>query len=396
MGDIYDEASAWFEANFDEGLTVGTWWERLAASGWGFPDWPTAWFGRGLAAADAAEVERARSAVGAFGPPGGIGATLVAPTLFVHGPETLLHRYLPAIARGEEVWCQLFSEPGAGSDLAGLHTRAERDGDDWVVNGQKVWTSGAHLAARAVLMARTDPTVAKHRGITFFAVDLRQAGVEVRPLRDMTGDAEFNEVFLSDVRVAGDDVIGEVGGGWAVAMTMLGIERDLDAIGHDGGGDALGDVDLSTTVAELSAAQATGGQGTNSGFAYATGARKDRVVADLVARHGDTADPRLRQRLAAAATHRRVLDWDAARAAPPSLGKVLNSQLCRRLRDLGFEAAGGRSLLTGPDAPDGGHFAKFALFTQGMSLAGGSDEIQRNILGERVLGLPREPPAPGG
>jgi alkylation response protein AidB-like acyl-CoA dehydrogenase len=175
-------------------------------------------------------------------------------------------------------------------------------------------------------------------------------------------------------------------------MTMLGIERDLDAIGHDGGGDTLGDVDLSASVAQVRAAQAAGGA---SGFAYATGARKDEVVADLLGRFADPADALLRQDRAAAVTHRRVLDWSAARGTHPSLGKVVNSQLCRRLRDLGFDAAAPFSLLTGADAPDGGHFAKFALFTQGMSLAGGTDEIQRNILGERVLGLPREPPASG-
>ena len=382
------EAGAWFEANWDAAMTVGAWWGLLAESGWGLPHWPSDWYGRGLGHAASAAVAEQRHRAGAYGPPGGISVTLVAPTLFDHGSDELKRRYLPDIVSGVDTWCQFFSEPGAGSDMAAIATSAERDGDEWVVDGQKVWTSGAHESNRAVLIARTDPDVPKHRGLTFFAVDMDQPGVEVRPLRDMTGDVDFNEVFLTDARVRNDDIIGDLNDGWRVAMTMLAYERDLDGVGHDGGGDVLGAAPLDTAVGEVMADRSTGHR---SGFAYTTGSLKDEVVTDLVARFGGTDDPVLRQKLAGDRIIRRVLDWGPANGVPPSASKLLNSGLTRDLRDRGFGVAGAHGLLTGDDAPDGGHFAKMALFAQGMSIAGGTDEVQRNILGERVLGLPAEP-----
>ena len=394
MSEIYEQARAWFEANWDPDRPVGEWWELLAGSGYGFPHWPQGRFGLGLDHAGSAEVDRARADCAAFGPPNGIGPTLVAPTLFAHGPELLTDRYLADIATGRELWCQLFSEPGAGSDLAGLATRAVRDGDRWIVNGQKVWTSGGHLARRAVLMARTDPAVTKHRGITFFAIDLDQPGVEVRPLRDMTGDREFNEVFLSDAEVRADDVLGELNDGWRVAMTMLAVERDLDAVGHDGGGDVIHDVDLAEPAGRVQHGQR---HGSLSGFSYTTGSLKDEVTAELVASSLAARPPApavaavLRERRVDAWARRWLLDANGARQVHASVAKNHNAELCRQLRDLGFVAGGLHATLSGPDAVDGGHFLKMALFTQGMSLAGGTDQVQRNIVGERVLGLPKEP-----
>ena len=387
---VYDEAHEWYSAHWDPTMSVGDWWAAIAESGWGYPFWPAEWFGRGLSHIEALEADRARDDVGAFGPPNGVGVTLVAPTLFEHGPDLLLERYLAKIASGEELWCQLFSEPGAGSDLAGLQTTAVRDGDEWIVNGQKVWTTGGHTAQRAVLMARTDSGVAKHQGISFFRMDLDQEGVEVRPLRDMTGDSEFNEVFMTDARVATDDAIGGLGNGWRAAMTMLAVERDLDAVGHDGGGDVVNAVDLSLLAGDAQAEQQHGAD--ISGFSYTTGSLKDQVVADLL-RHDtiDLADPVLRQEMMQAHIDRRVLDWNGAREVNPSVGKLANALLCRSLRDLGFSGRGMDAQLARPDAPDGGHFLKTALFTQGMSIAGGTDEIQRNLVGERELGLPKEP-----
>ncbi|MDH3678416.1 MAG: acyl-CoA dehydrogenase family protein [Acidimicrobiia bacterium] len=385
---VYDEAFEWYASHWDPTMAVGDWWAEIAESGWGYPFWPVGRFGRGLSHAQALEADRARDDVAAFGPPSGIGVTLVAPTLFEHGPDQLLDRYLDKIVSGEELWCQLFSEPGAGSDLAGLRTAAVSDGDEWIVNGQKVWTTGAHAAHRAVLMARTNPEVPKHRGISFFCMDLDQEGVEVRPLRDMTGDCEFNEVFLDDARVAADDAIGGLHNGWRPAMTMLAVERDLDAVGHDGGGDVVNAVDLTTPVGQVQAEQQRGAD--ISGFSYTTGSVKDQVVADLLAAV-DRSDPVLRQAMAAARIEREVLDWNGARQVNPSLGKLANSALCRSLRDLGFRGRQMEAQLGRADAPDGGRFLKTALFTQGMSIAGGTDEIQRNLLGERQLGLPKEP-----
>jgi alkylation response protein AidB-like acyl-CoA dehydrogenase len=385
--DAYEAARAWFDRHWDPDLAVGDWWSLLAESGWGLPHWPVGRFGRGLGHAQAHAADRARADAGAFGPPSGIGVTLVAPTLFAHGPQGLLDRFLPDIVSGRSLWCQLFSEPGAGSDLAGLATRAELDGDRWVLNGQKVWTTGGHLAHWAVLMARTDAGAPKHRGITFLVIDMHQPGVEVRPLRDMTGDAEFNEVFLQDALADRGDVIGAVNDGWAVAMTMLAVERDLDAVGHDGGGDVINAVDLTLPVGEVQHHQL---HGTASGFSYCAGRRKDEVTTALVgpALAGDAV---LRAAAVRAVVERRVLDWNGLRQVPPSAIKVQNSQLCRDLRDLGFAGGGPSAQLGRADQADGGHFLKSALFTQGMSIAGGTDEIQRNIVGERVLGLPREP-----
>jgi alkylation response protein AidB-like acyl-CoA dehydrogenase len=389
-GPVYDEARAWFTAHWDPERTVGHWWALLAASGWGLPWWPADRYGRGLSHLEAHAVNRARADVGAFGPPNGIGVTLVAPTLFAHGPTELVDRFLPHIVHGRSMWCQLFSEPGAGSDLASLTTRAEADGDTWVVNGQKVWTSGAHLADWAVLMARTDPSAPRHRGITFFVIDLHQSGVEVRPLRDMTGDAEFNEVFLTDAVVNRGDVIGHLNDGWRPAMTMLTVERDLDAVGHDGGGDVLNTVDLTLPVGQVQHEQL---QGTSSsGFAYSSGSRKDDVTLAFIG-PAVSNDPVLRQATARAVIERRVLDWNGMRQISASAAKVQNAELCRMLRDLGFAGVGMAAQLGREDQPDGGHFYKAALFAQGMALAGGTDQIQRNIVGERQLGLPKEPRA---
>ena len=385
---VYDEAHEWYATNWDPATAVGDWWATMAESGWGFPFWPVGRYGRGLSHGETLQADRARDDVGAFGPPNGIGVTLVAPTLFEHGPELLLDRYLDKIVAGEELWCQLFSEPGAGSDLAGLRTAAIRDGDEWIVNGQKVWTTGAHLAHRAVLMARTDPDLPKHQGISFFCMDVDQEGVEIRPLRDMTGDSEFNEVFIDNARVAGDDAIGGLNNGWRAAMTMLAVERDLDAVGRDGGGDVVNAVDLTTPAGQVKAEQERSAD--ISGFGFTTGAVKDQVVADLLA-DADRSDPVLRQAMASARIEREVLDWNGARQVNPSLGKLANSLLCRTLRDLGFQGRGMEAQLGRADAVDGGRFMKTALFAQGMAIAGGTDEIQRNLIGERALGLPKEP-----
>jgi len=235
--DVTAEVTAWLEENWDPDLTVEEWWDRLGRSGWAVPTWPVEWYGKGLSRSEGVRVMQTISAFGALGAPGGLGTLLAGPTIAVHGTEDQKERYLLDIATGKKAWCQLFSEPGAGSDLAGLNTRAELDGDEWVVNGQKVWTSGGHWSDLGILLARTDPDVPKHQGITYFALDMHQPGVEIRPLRELTGRAMFNEVFLTDVRVPDDAAIGGINNGWAVANTTLMFERS--GLGAGGGGGSV-------------------------------------------------------------------------------------------------------------------------------------------------------------
>ena len=210
---VASEAKAWAEANWDPDLSLLQWRERLVDSGWAVPSWPERWYGQGLPAwAD--DVVRAQlSAAGAVGLPTGVGMSLAAPTLMTQGPDLVRERFLRKILTGEETWCQLFSEPGAGSDLAGLSTKAELDGGEWVVSGQKVWNTSAHHADFGMLVARTDWDVPKHAGLTFFALPMDQPGVEVRPLRQMNFHSSFNEVFMDEARIPAEFVVGEMGNG---------------------------------------------------------------------------------------------------------------------------------------------------------------------------------------
>src|SRR5499427_6962274 len=227
---VHAEATRWLSRHWDPDLSVRDWWAVLAESGWGFPTWPQESFGRGLPPDQVAAVRSAFVEVGAIGPPASLGQMLGGPTLLTHGSRELQERFLPELAHGREFWCQFFSEPGAGSDLAGLQTRAVRDGDEWVVNGQKVWTSGAQYADRGMLVARTDPDVPKHQGLTYFIIDMDQPGVEVRPLHQMNGAHGFNEVFFTDARVGSGRVRGEREGPAAGshAAAVIAVARELE------------------------------------------------------------------------------------------------------------------------------------------------------------------------
>src|SRR6056297_2496644 len=237
--DVVDEVRAWLEENWDPDLTVAQWWERLGLAGWSAPTLPDNAYGRGLSRGDAVLVANTISEFGALGAPGGLGLLLAAPTIATHGTPEQIERYVRPIVTGQQAWCQLFSEPGAGSDLAGLNARAIQDGEEWIVNGQKVWTSGGHVADMGMLIARTDADVPKHQGITYFAIDMHQAGCDVRPLRELTGRALFNEVFLTDARAEDAGIIGGKGNGWAVANTTLMFERaGLGAGGGSAGASA--------------------------------------------------------------------------------------------------------------------------------------------------------------
>ena len=391
------DAAQWFAQYWDQDMPLGDWWQLLADSGWAFPSWPEGFGGRGLSSAATKAALQARRDAGAFGPPNGVSTFLAAPTIMHYGTEEQQTKYLPRIVNGSDIWCQLFSEPGAGSDMAGLATRASRDGDEWVVNGQKVWNSGAQWAKYGILIARTDPQQPKHRGITYFLIDMEQEGVDVRPLREMTGDAAFNEVFLNDARIAESDRLGDLGDGWRVAMTTLSHERDPDNAGM-GETAAFGAIDLNMSVRQYSETVSS----KNDGFSLALSGGVTKVLDDVTAQFDATKDPQVRQTLARILEMRRTSKWSGMRAAAKiksggqpgpevSTLKLLGSDMGREIRDVGLESMGAHGMLYGEDAPTDGLFHAYSMFTPAQSIAGGSDEVQRNIVGERVLGLPREP-----
>ncbi|MCP5030124.1 MAG: acyl-CoA dehydrogenase, partial [Actinomycetia bacterium] len=229
--ELRSEIDAWIAEHWDPDATVAEWWQRLADSGFTNPSLRPP-FGHGWGRAETRVLAEAIRSGGAIGAPAGLGMQLAAPTILEHGTDDQIDRIVPGILNGQDCWCQLFSEPGAGSDLAGLQTRAERDGDEWVVSGQKVWTSEGQFADWGMLIARTDPTAPKHRGISWFAFAMNQPGVEVRPLREMTGRSLFNEVFFNEARVSANNLIGDVNDGWRVANTTLMVERAGFGGGH--------------------------------------------------------------------------------------------------------------------------------------------------------------------
>ena len=393
------ELRSWLTANWDPDLTVGEWWERLGTAGWAAPTWPAEWYGRGLSRDEANLVTRELAAHGALGPPAGLGLLLAGPTIVAHGTDEQRRRFLPDIVTGRAAWCQLFSEPGAGSDLAGLQTRAVRDGDEWVVNGQKVWTSGAQIADLGMLLARTNVDVPKHRGISYFAIRMDQPGMEVRPLREMTGRALFNEVFMTDCRVADADLIGGVDQGWAVANTTLANERA--GLGAGGGG-AVGGAVPGTRAGFLERRAGDFVRAARTGTAGAISGGGATLLIELARGAGRAQDPVIRQDLArlhalheiARYTNLRAKAAKAAGRAPgpeANTAKLAMSRITRLTRDLGLAILGADGMLAGEDAPLRGMITEMALFAPAVSIYGGTDEIQRNIIGERVLGLPPEP-----
>jgi acyl-CoA dehydrogenase len=340
---------------------------RAAADGWAAISWPREHGGR--AASFVQQVVFGEEA-SRFDVPDHvfrIGTMMGGPTVIAHGTDEQRARWLRPLLTGEEIWCQLFSEPGAGSDLAGLRTSAVRDGDEWVVNGQKVWSSGAHYSRWGMLLARTDPSVPKHAGITYFLLDMETPGIDVRPLRQMTGASHFNEVFFSDVRMPDADRLGDLNDGWRVAQTTLLNERAAIAELIGGMNPALGLTELARTAA------AEGRPGTD--------------------------DPLVRQRLARAYAQGEILRYVGmrivsafSRGALPgpeaSIAKLAMADLLRSTADLAL-ALLGPSAIASPSA-----WATGFLAAPSVRIAGGSDEIQRNIIGERVLGLPKEPGPP--
>lgn len=367
------------------GLDYTEWCIRFGESGYATPTWPSEYgAGLSLSPAEAKYVNEVLNRYKVPRPFNIIGLGMGGPTVIAWGTEEQKHRLLRPLATNEEIWCQLFSEPGAGSDVAGLSTRAERDGDEWVLNGQKVWTTLAHLARWGMLVARSNPDAPKHAGLTYFVLDMQAPGVEVRPLVQITGDAEFNEVFLDNVRIPDTMRVGAEGDGWRVAVTTLMNER----VALSGAGSLSGD--------------AVGGSS----------------VDRLIERHRPVTDPRLRQRLSQLYIEGRLIRLNNQRAAERrkrgaeagpegSITKLMQAEYNQRVQKLAIDMEGtqaiaweGAELKAAPsdqpawvtsDSDNMRDVARGFLRAQANTIEGGTSNVMRNILGERVLGLPKEP-----
>jgi alkylation response protein AidB-like acyl-CoA dehydrogenase len=357
-----------FESLDAEFAWLRDWQRRLAADRWVGVHWPAAYGGRGAGPEENYIFQEEMALARAPEVINRIGVNLVGPSLMKHGTEEQRRRFLARILSADDVWCQLFSEPGAGSDLTALRTQAVRDGDDWVVTGQKVWTSWAQYADYGILIARTDPEAPKARGISYMVVDMHAPGVEVRPLRQMTGTSEFNEVFLDGVRVPRANLVGEENRGWEIAQTTLAHERGTSPrqlVIHRM---------LLEDLLRLARERGSGGA---------------------------AADGELRQRIAQAAIEVEVAklnNWRTLtrlqRGAPlgpeSSFIKLYWSEMSQRMHDTVMQALGPRAALDGgPYAPARGRLARSYLYYRAASIFAGTSEVQRNIIAQRVLGLPR-------
>jgi alkylation response protein AidB-like acyl-CoA dehydrogenase len=360
------------------------WTAKLFAGGWICASWPAEYGGKGLSLLQQVVLNEEFARAGAPLRADFFGDTLVGPTLLQWGTEEQKQRFIPGILKGEIAWCQGFSEPDAGSDLAGLKTKAELDGDEWIVNGQKVWTTQARYADYIFLLARTDPEAPKHAGISYLLVPMKQPGVEVRPIEQVDGSAEFNEVFFTNVRCPKDNVIGGVNNGWKVAMTTLGFER-----------------------------------GTSSTTGYRRFLKEFNQILSLAQERGRTGDPLIRQRLAQSWAKIKIMEINGFRtltdvlagthttAALSACNKMFWSEAHRETMLLAMDILGPDSqiLLGSGDQESllpGGRRARartypvndlqaLFFFSRSETIWGGTAEIQRNIVGERILGLPKEP-----
>jgi alkylation response protein AidB-like acyl-CoA dehydrogenase len=353
----------------DQLPVLRAWWASLFDAGFLGRDWPTEWGGDSshtplhdfLFDGELGDA-RAPTPVGAW--------RLVANALFESGSDAQRRRYLPAIRAVSEFWCQLFSEPDAGSDLASLRCRAELDGDEWVVSGQKVWTTHGHIADLGLLLARTDPSVPKHQGISAFVVDMRAAGVEIRPLRELTGSSDFNEVFLNDVRLPADAIIGSPGEGWAIARSALGRERS----------ESRREDSVTKSVDRVAR------------LALEIFGSLDEVPEEAVEAIGDlAAQAEISDLLGLIAIEKEMIGTPAVDDA--AITKVFFTELNLDIQRVALDLQGSRALLAEGDAHalDGGHWQEGWLWARGFTISAGSNEVMRNVISERGLGLPRSP-----
>jgi acyl-CoA dehydrogenase len=342
------------------------WQKKKAEGGWSCLTWPKDYGGRGASPIEKVIWQQEEGVYGKLTQPFQIGEGMCGPTVMAYAGEDDKRKYLPKLASGENIWCQLFSEPAGGSDVAGLRTRAEKDGDDWIVNGQKIWTSGAHYSDYGLLITRTDPNVPKHKGLTMFFLDMKSAGVEVKPIKQANGMQEFNEVFFTNVRIPDSQRLGAVGDGWNVSLTTLMNER-----------------------MSIGARLATG-------FPEIFDFCNDLVMVDGPA----IDDPAVRSKLASWAVKASGLKYTSYRSISAlskgerpgpenSIGKLVAGPMLQDIAAFAMDLEGASGVFTDPaDAEAGGRFQAMLLGSPSMRIAGGTDEILRNIIAERVLGLP--------
>ena len=371
------EARAWLEANvpskaelegLDEVQRAKLWQMRKYEAGWSCIRWPREYGGRGASAMEQVIWNQEEASVRTPASVFAIGQGMAAPTMMAWATEEQKRKYLPPLASGEHVWCQLFSEPAGGSDLAALRTRAEKDGDEWVVNGQKIWTSGAHFSDYAILVVRTDPDVPKHKGLTYFFVDMKSPGIEVKPIRQISGDSNFNEVYFTDVRIPDAHRLGAVGQGWQVAITTLMNERA--AIGGGGG---LG----FKQVFELAQRLTIDGRP----------AIEDRAVrARLADWYVQEAGLRFTGYRSMSALSRGELP-----GPENSIGKYVGASKSQDMASFAIDLLEMSGVVSDPELSwRSGMLQETFMGAPGMRIAGGTDEIMLNILAERVLGMPQD------
>jgi alkylation response protein AidB-like acyl-CoA dehydrogenase len=393
---IRAEVRAWLQENWDPNFGLVEWRNKLADSGWGAPHWPKEWFGRDLAAGLVPIVEEEFERVGAIGVAKMGIRTLAAATILAHGTDLHKEKFLRRILTGEDTWCQLFSEPGSGSDLAGAMTRAERRGNKWVVNGQKVWTTSAHRADYGLLLARTNMDVPKHKGLAYFILEMHQPGVEVVPLRQMNGHASFNQVFFTDAEIAPEFLVEQDGDGWKIATTTLMHERR----GADSTRRYAKASERIERIYQEEAKEIAIDLEPYKWYPQRTG-RVDLLI-ERATQTGRNADPVVRQEIAKLLTMARCAEWTARRARAAqaqgrpqgpegSLGKLAASYIARAANQVHTLLSGADAMLTGKDSPMNGVIAEILVSTPAISIAGGTDEIQKNIISERVLKMPKEP-----
>lgn len=390
------EARAWLEENWDPDQGLVEWRNKLADSGWGAPHWPNEWYGRDLPVGMVPVVDEEFERIGAVGVAKMGIRTLAAATILAHGTDMHKKKFLRRILTGEDTWCQLFSEPGSGSDLAGATTRAELKGNKWVVNGQKVWTTSAHHADYGLLLARTDVDVPKHKGLTYFIIDIHQPGVEVVPLRQMNGHASFNQVFFTDAEIAPEFMLENLGDGWKVATTTLMHERR----GADGLRRYAAPSERPERIYQEEAKEIAIALEPYKWYPQRAG-RIDLIL-ERAKETGANTDPVMRQEIAKLMTMAKSAEWTARRAREAqaqgraqgpegSLGKLAASYIARAANKVHTAMTGADSMLTGDESPMDGVIAEILISTPAISIAGGTDEIQKNIISERVLKMPKEP-----